>query len=436
MKKPVFSIVIPTYNRADLVVYAIQSVLRQTFDDYEIVVCDNYSTDNTAKAVGQFKDSRIKYIRTPQHFFIADNWEFSRKHANGQLVLMMSDDDALVSTALEKVYGEHQRHGAELIFSQIADYRDTGFPGPERNILDCPPFSGNIRILNSDELIDPLFSFKDFKFNMHPSGFFFARTIGDLTAHRSGRFFQTNGVEFFAWPVAAVLSKKIVHIDLPLVICGRTKKSWGSNLRFCNPGRKKIKKFIDDVEKIRKSAPLTNFTMCNLIAEGILTAQKSFPKEFEKYKFDEVQYIIMTEKELNERKRLGVDVSIEIEEIKNYLNKNPSLRDEISKTKQMGYRKKTLWRKTRALIGDLGMRQIKERIRTLREVKQRTESDAQKVNRGEVNGGLRISGNDFGFNNIIGCTEFLERIHNQKREMNIIKENEAEYANAHSATIS
>jgi glycosyltransferase involved in cell wall biosynthesis len=412
MAKPVFSIVIPTYNRHDLVSYAIQSVLWQTFDDYEIIVCDNFSTDNTATVVGQFKDPRVKYIRTPQHFVIADNFEFSRKHAGGKLVLMMSDDDAFVPTALETFYEEYRRHEAEFIFSQIAEYRDNGFPGLERNILDCLPFSGVSRIIQADELLNPLFCFKYLTFSMHPSGFVFSSTLANTVANRTGRFFQTNGIEFFAWPVAAVLSNKIVYIESPLVICGRTKKSWGSNLVYSNPGRNKIKKFIDDVEKIPKCAPFTNFTGCNLIAEGILTAKKLYPKEFERYKFDEAQYIMRTMEELNERKRLGVDVSSEIAEVKNYLIKNPALMNEISRRAQLlgEERKKTIWRRVRSKIGDLGVRQIKERIRIPIKVRKITTAGAHKIKRGEVNTGLKISGVDFGFHDILGCAKFLNYI--------------------------
>ena len=68
MAKPLFSIVIPTYNRQDPVTYGIESVIQQTFDDYEIIVCDNFPTDNTAMVVGQFKDPRIKYIRDSSEF--------------------------------------------------------------------------------------------------------------------------------------------------------------------------------------------------------------------------------------------------------------------------------------------------------------------------------------------------------------------------------
>jgi glycosyltransferase involved in cell wall biosynthesis len=58
---PVFSIVIPTFNRADKVGRALKSVLSQSFSDFEVLVMDDGSTDNTAEVVESFSDSRIKY---------------------------------------------------------------------------------------------------------------------------------------------------------------------------------------------------------------------------------------------------------------------------------------------------------------------------------------------------------------------------------------
>jgi glycosyltransferase involved in cell wall biosynthesis len=56
------SVVIPTYNRANYLGKAIQSVLDQTFQDFEIIVVDDGSKDNTREVVGSFKDTRIRYI--------------------------------------------------------------------------------------------------------------------------------------------------------------------------------------------------------------------------------------------------------------------------------------------------------------------------------------------------------------------------------------
>ena len=58
---PVVSVIIPTYNRADLVREAIQSVLDQTYQDFEIIVVDDGSTDGTEQVLAQYKD-KIIYI--------------------------------------------------------------------------------------------------------------------------------------------------------------------------------------------------------------------------------------------------------------------------------------------------------------------------------------------------------------------------------------
>lgn len=59
---PKVSVIIPTYNRADLLRTAISSALNQTFSDFEIVVVDDRSTDHTQDIIKSFKDNRIKYI--------------------------------------------------------------------------------------------------------------------------------------------------------------------------------------------------------------------------------------------------------------------------------------------------------------------------------------------------------------------------------------
>ena len=63
-KNPTVSVIIPTYNRAHLVGRAIQSVLTQTYQDFELIVVDDGSTDNTDEVIKEFqqKDNRIIYL--------------------------------------------------------------------------------------------------------------------------------------------------------------------------------------------------------------------------------------------------------------------------------------------------------------------------------------------------------------------------------------
>ena len=400
MTTPFFSIVIPTFNRSDLFPYAVRSILNQTFEEFEIIISDNCSTDDTPQVAKQFGDPRFKYVRTPQHFTIADSWEFARSHAGGKLIFMLSDDDALLPAALERFASESRHQGADFLFCTPAYYRDLGYPGPDQNSIDCPHFSGVSRIVQAEEFIRPLLLFRR-NFDMHPSAFAFAKTIADLVVTRTGRFFWTNGVEYSAWPMAATFSKKIVHIDVPLVIVGRTAKSWGSNIALCNPGRERIQEFIKDVDHERKHAPLNNFTMCNLVAEGMLTAKSLFPKEFEAYEFDEVRYLRNSMAELRKRQDLGVDVSKEIKDAIAYAAKYPGLMEEFEAPPLQGIVKSTLKGRLRSKIGDLGARTVRERIAAYQL--------AQKLEQGGACLGFRALGKDFGFSGILGCVEFLGR---------------------------
>ena len=413
MKTPLFSITIPTYNRGDLLTFAIQSILKQTLSDFEIVVSDNHSTDDTERVLKGFTDSRIRYVKPPQHVVTVDSFEFARSNARGKLVIVMNDDDVLVATALERFAGEFQAHGADLIFSNNAEYRDQTFPGPDRNSLETPAFSGSSRTVTVDEFIRPAFACR-LVFNQHPSAFVFSRALAESITTRCGRFFQSNGVEYCAWPLAAMFAKRIQHIDAPLAICGRTGKSWGSNLVIGKAGKKRIKELIDIyyINQQFKHAPLKNFTMCNLRAEGILTAKHLFPNEFAPYEFDEQKYLRDTMAELNQRRANGVDMRKEMDEITQYLSKYPALLETLTgddRRLQLA-RQKTFGRQVRAAIGDLGARQLRDHMKTRGEEEIRRSQDTAKVKEGNVRSGFHVSGSDFGFFSILECADFLSTL--------------------------
>ena len=311
---------------------------------------------------------------------------------------MLSDDDALLPAALERFAYESRRHDADFLFCTPAWYRDLSYPGPDRNSVDCPPFSAASRIVQAEEFIRPLFLFQQ-QFDMHPSAFAFAKTIADLVVTRTGRFFWTNGVEYSAWPIAATFAKTLVHIDAPLVVVGRTGKSWGSNIALCNPGKERIQQFIDDVDHDRKHAPLNNFTMCNLMAEGMLTAKSLFPQEFESYEFGELEYLRKTLAELRKRQAIGVDVSAEMDDLRRYAASYPSF--DSTELLAISVETKRLARRLRSTIGNLGVRAVRRRLRA--------SQLARRLSRGPVQSGFYAYGEDFGFFDVLGCAEFLTR---------------------------
>src|SRR5258705_9700603 len=122
LKKPFFSIVIPTRNRAHLLRYALQSALNQDFDDYEIIVSDNCSEDNTAQVVKEAPGDLIRYVRPEKSLSMPDHWNFALDQIRGRYVTYLCDDDALAPTALQRVYEAIEQHKSKLVVLGTAVY--------------------------------------------------------------------------------------------------------------------------------------------------------------------------------------------------------------------------------------------------------------------------------------------------------------------------
>lgn len=99
---PKVSVCIPTYNRANYLIYSINSVLRQTYTDFELIICDDGSTDNTAEIVAQINDNRIYYLRHSQNIGRSKNMRSGFEKSQGDYFLKFDDDDAITSEFLAK----------------------------------------------------------------------------------------------------------------------------------------------------------------------------------------------------------------------------------------------------------------------------------------------------------------------------------------------
>jgi hypothetical protein len=325
MTGPTFSIILPTFNRRELVGKAIESALRQTFTDFELVVSDNHSTDDTRSVIEQFDDPRVRYVRPPEHCILPEHWEFVRRQATGELVLLLGDDDALVESALEHFAAAQREHDADLLFSTVAEYLDPGFTGPSSNLLVCFPFTGKTSVVDADQLLGRLFARLDPTWRMDPSAFVFSQALADRIAAHTGYFFHTQGAEYFSWPLAGALAERIVHVSLPLVMTGRTPKSWGTNMVLVNGNQQKIDAFLSDVTTRWHHSPVTNFTCANMMVEGMLTAKAAWPEALQGFEMDEQSYLQVIYQELLDRRSKGADAEAEIAELERYVASDPRL---------------------------------------------------------------------------------------------------------------
>lgn len=98
---PVISIVIPTYNRGLLLQKAVASVLAQTYINWELIVVDDGSTDDTAEMIHSLKDSRIHLLTVPHSGNIASLRNAGAKTGSGEWIAFLDSDDEWVPNKLE-----------------------------------------------------------------------------------------------------------------------------------------------------------------------------------------------------------------------------------------------------------------------------------------------------------------------------------------------
>lgn len=102
------SVCLPVYNGADTILQTIQSILTQTFKNFELVIVDNASSDSTVNLVKSVKDDRIKIYRNENNIGCGQNLEVCKKKAKCEILFYISADDVADVNALRKVYDAFQ----------------------------------------------------------------------------------------------------------------------------------------------------------------------------------------------------------------------------------------------------------------------------------------------------------------------------------------
>jgi glycosyltransferase involved in cell wall biosynthesis len=103
------SVIVPTYNRARMVTETIDSILAQTFPDFELIVVDNESTDNTEEVIKSYPDERIRYFKHQNNGVIAVNRNYGIKKSQGEYIAFCDDDDLWLPEKLERQILEFEK---------------------------------------------------------------------------------------------------------------------------------------------------------------------------------------------------------------------------------------------------------------------------------------------------------------------------------------
>lgn len=118
---PEISVILPVFNSEEFVRKSIESVLAQTFEDFELIIVNDGSTDSSKDIIDSFKDDRIRLInQSNQGPGAARN--NALKIAQGRYVMYLDSDDWFTSDALEVAYGEITKFDADMTFFKMINF--------------------------------------------------------------------------------------------------------------------------------------------------------------------------------------------------------------------------------------------------------------------------------------------------------------------------
>jgi len=261
----IITVIIPTFNRAKLLLRAINSVKRQSYQNWRLIISDNASTDETPSVVADAMriDSRINYLRHPENIGMLPNWAFAISKVETPFFCILCDDDILLPEFFQTTIDTMlERNKIGLCFGTTAIVDDNGFylgPAP-----------------------------KEMSFGYYPAGYGASAMIKSQHPASTGTLFRTSCVEAVGgfdqhshyvadldMMLRVALMYPIVYVDKEVAFyIVHDKKSFKDN-SFWFPGiinvLRNIKRFeIDDPsEKLLILKRLTNNAVLPLIIHFI-----------------------------------------------------------------------------------------------------------------------------------------------------------------------
>ena len=220
---PAISVCIPTYNGAKYIAQTIESILNQTFTDFEIIVSDDGSSDKTLEIVGSFNDPRIVRIDRLSKVGAEANWNNAVANASASLVKLVCQDDLLYPQCLEvEVQTMSKSENQDVSF--CFHLRDFVTPNSRKLSARRVGYS-NLQKYSKTEILK-----KVVRSGGNPIGEPMAVTMRKLSLNSAGKFRGDYVIDLDMWSKLSDQGSAL-FIEQHLSAFRISKTSWTSNLK-------------------------------------------------------------------------------------------------------------------------------------------------------------------------------------------------------------
>lgn len=252
-----FSVIMPVYNGSLVIAPTIRSILKQSFDNFELIIVDDCSKDRTREVVKKFKDKRIKLYSNKYNLGYSGNLEECRKKAKGDIIFLMGQDDILGDDALFNTYKAFCSSKEVGAVTRPYFWFDTKIEIPVRAKKQLNPEMNEVVSINDD----PKKIIRVFETLDQLSGLSYRKKFMDLPFHKD--IFPCH-----IYPFASIFKKHPIVFLKEYNIAVRISSSQTRSLSsiYEKSPMKSWKEMIDSVLHEKKFEKLRNILIKNFVA--------------------------------------------------------------------------------------------------------------------------------------------------------------------------
>jgi len=346
---PKVSIVLPTRERPDLLKFALASALKQDYEDFEIVVSDNYSGSQTRQVVESFQSPRVRYFRTKEPLSMPDSWEFALKYAKGEYITFLTDDSYMLPDAISCAMAYLGTSGKRIAVWSLCTYFSPDWIELERrNVLYISDSSFQPRLLQSADSLATLFDLQSAGRVPKLLNCLAHRELVEKATEVQGRFFLPPAPDYAGAVGLLQQTEEYIFLDWPLCINGVFPQSIGASQRFS--GGKASKDFVAEFKEKNEVSGLIGpdiHVPAVIIAQTLETMRKFYPTMA--YQINQKRLISDIINDLVVHESNGADVGQEWRTLQVYLKNNPVLSTHMVRRLKIYSRLRLILKKVRQL---------------------------------------------------------------------------------------
>ena len=279
-----FTLIIPTKNRRETAIKAVQSSTMSRYDDIEIIVTDGSDNDSLGKEIKKLKDPRIKYFHHTKSLSMKNNWEFGVSKATGDYVSIIGDDDALMPDGYSFASKLIELSGTDVLHCNPANYKWPDYP-----LINRRNFIGlklPTTVVKEDDPRSQLKIAYEFKSNSGTGPGIYHGIISkkflDKLKSKRGSYFIDENPDFDSGFSTLLYAESYLKTTYPIFISGHCRASNSGAMNNRASLHKGLSDFLNESSSDLKDILWSDLDELITIQVGIISCLKRFLPEVKK----------------------------------------------------------------------------------------------------------------------------------------------------------